>query len=104
MDIPVSLNFHDCIYIIYGCSNHHQVQVAVDKEIVLFSDKVGPELIVINGMKWVAPIKPYKWHYKWITGAITPISGVIWAPITGFWAKNKGESILIIQLPPADSF
>ena len=55
-------------------------------------------------MKWVAPIKPYKWHYKWITGAITPISGVIWAPITGFWAKNKGESILIIQLPPADSF
>ena len=38
----------------------------------------GGPLLVINGV-----INPYKWPYKWVTGVITPISGVIALLITG---------------------
>ena len=35
-------------------------------------------LPVIKGV-----INPYKWPHKWVTGIVTPISGVIAIPITG---------------------
>ena len=47
-----------------------------------------PAMVFREGTRW-APTsykwsyKPYKWPYNWVTGVITPISGVITILITG---------------------
>ena len=43
---------------------------------ILTSCKVGP-----TSYKWSC--NPYKWPYAWVTGVITPTSGVFTLPITG---------------------
>ena len=46
------------------------------------------EMVPLKGARW--SYNPYKWPYNWVTGVITPISGVITLLITGRGAHLVG--------------